>query len=82
MKTYKIYLTDSLEELKNEVLLAKGCSLKELIKQAYSELEARGIKTEAYSRYLGMPDGLAIDFGSWSKFLFIMNATMDEVFKA
>lgn len=79
MKIYRLYLTDSIEALVNEELIYEGASLEAVIMQAHSELVARGYNKTPYWRYLCPPEGIFIDFGSWSKFLFIENATIDEV---
>lgn len=79
MKVYELYFTDSIESCVNEELLCAGESIKELLTIGKEILQERGFKEEPYWRYLITSEGLYIDFGSWSKFLFLKNATIDEV---
>lgn len=79
MKVYELYFTDSIESCVNEELLCAGESAKELLTIGKDILEERGFQKAPYWRYLITSEGLYIDFGSWSKFLFLKNATIDEV---
>lgn len=80
MKQYKLYFTDSIERLENEVLIYEGSSIHATIQHAEAAIQDAGYDFTPYWRYLFLPEGAFIDFGSWSKFLFIANATYDEVF--
>lgn len=80
MKQYKLYFTDSIERLENAVLIYEGSSIYATIQHAEAALQDAGYDPTPYWRYLFLPEGAFIDFGSWSKFLFIANATYDEVF--
>lgn len=80
MKLYKLYFTDSIEGLENEILIHESSSIYAIIQQAEAALQDAGYKPTPYWRYLFMSEGVFIDFGSWSRFLFIANATRDEVF--
>jgi hypothetical protein len=80
MKQYKLYFTDSIERLENAVLIHEGSSIYAVIQHAEAALQDAGYNPTPYWRYLFLPEGAFIDFGSWSKFLFIANATYDEVF--
>jgi hypothetical protein len=80
MKQYKLYFTDSIEGLENEVLIHESFSIHAIIQHAEAALQDAGYNPTPYWRYLFTNSGAFIDFGSWSKFLFIANATYDEVF--
>ena len=80
MKQYKLYFTDSIERLENEELICEALSIDAIIMRAEAELDDRGYNPTPYWRYLFTNEGAFIDFGSWSKFLFIANTTYDEVF--
>ena len=80
MKQYKLYFSDSIERLINETLIHESSSIHAIIQHAEAALQDAGYNPTPYWRYLFLPEGAFIDFGSWSKFLFIANATYDEVF--
>lgn len=80
MKQYKLYFTDSIERLENGVLIHESSSLHAIIQHAEAAIQDAGYDPTPYWRYLFTNEGAFIDFGSWSKFLFIANATYDEVF--
>lgn len=80
MKQYKLYFTDSIEGLENEELICESSSIHAIIQHAEFALQDAGYNPTPYWRYLFTNGGAFIDFGSWSKFLFIANATYDEVF--
>lgn len=80
MKLYKLYFTDSIERLENETLIHENSSIHAIIQHAEAAIQDAGYNLTPYWRYLFTNEGAFIDFGSWSKFLFIANATYDEVF--
>lgn len=80
MKQYKLYFTDSIERLINETLIHESSSIHAIIQHAEAATYDAGYPLAPYWRYLFTNEGAFIDFGSWSKFLFIANATYDEVF--
>lgn len=77
MKRYKLYITDSIEELINVELICESNSLEEIKSAACTEVAKRHYSPN-YWRYLAPPEGIFIDFGSWSKFFFIQGATVAQ----
>ena len=69
---HKIYLTDSIEILRNEVLIGSANTFQEAGKIINNYLDANDIHREPYSRYLMGEIATFIDFGSWSKFIAII----------
>ena len=69
---YKIFLTDSIEVLKNEVEIGAADTIEELMAQAVDYFDEAGIHSEEYWRYLMGDIATFIDFGSWSKFLAVV----------
>lgn len=77
---HKIYLTDSIEILQNEVLIGSADTFQEAGKIINNYLDANGIHREPYSRYLMGETATFIDFGSWSKFIAVIPPfTMQEM---
>ena len=79
---YKIYSTDSLEVLKNELLIGDANSYQEACAQITTWLEAAGKHSDKYWRLLLGENATFIDYGSWSHFIAIVPAVaVDEIMK-
>ena len=79
MKTFKLYVTDAIDALVNEEFICEADSIGAITMRISAEIQDRGFHEEPYWRYLGLPSGLAIDFGSWSKFFFIQEASISDL---
>ena len=83
---YKVFLTESLEYLKNEELIGDAKTFNEACRLLKNELFERDIPTEPYMRFLAAPNATFIDFGSWSRFaaivppvpMSVLTGTMEE----
>ena len=69
---YKIFLSDSIEVLKNEELLGEANDYKEASAVIELKLQEKGLYQEPYWRFLMDSTATFIDFGSWSKFIAIV----------
>lgn len=69
---YKIFLTDSIEMLKNEQLIGEANSYKEACKNIQQYIAESDLPKEPYWRFLSHETVTIIDFGSWSKFAAIV----------
>lgn len=80
MKTYEVYFSDCFGEVVNEEYLYTDTDLERAVARITPTLEEHQLKKAPYSRWSANEDGAFMDFGSWSKFIFIKNATMGELF--
>ena len=69
---HNIYLTQSIETLMNEELIATANSFKEARANIVQYLDSHNLSNNNYWRYLLAEDATYIDFGSWSKFIAIV----------
>ena len=69
---YKIFLSDSIEVLKNEELLGEANDYKEASAVIELKLQEKELYQEPYWRFLMDSTATFIDFGSWSKFIAIV----------
>lgn len=72
---YQVYFTTSLESLVDEVFVFEADAIEDILPRL-SALVGKA----PYWRWLFQPTGAFIDFGSWSRFLCITNATMEDCF--
>lgn len=70
---YKAYLTESLEQLYNEVFVGEFVSQEEAFKAAYAEHKRRGYYVDRYTRCLMNPDGTYYDVGCWTHFIAVIH---------
>ena len=73
---YKAYLSSSLEKLENEELLCESEDIEEVLSILSKHPRFRG----DYWRWMFFDFGAAIDYGSWSSFIIIPNAKMEDCF--
>lgn len=69
---YKIFLTDSIETLQNEELIAEANTFEEACHTLSEALRERGYGNSPYWRFLMHSFATVIDFGNWSKFAAIV----------
>lgn len=69
---YKIFLSDSIEILKNERLIGRANSYKEACAVIKDYLTKNQFNQEPYWRLLLGETATFIDYGSWSKFVAIV----------
>ena len=69
---YKIFLTDSIEVLKNEQLIGGADSYAEACEVINDYLSVNNFRQEPYWRLLLGETATMIDYGSWSKFIAIV----------
>ena len=69
---YKIFLSDSIEALKNEELLGEANDYSEASAIIELKLQEKELYQEPYWRFLMDSTATFIDFGSWSKFIAIV----------
>ena len=73
---YKAYFSDSLESLANEEFIFESDNFQEVCSYV-AKLPAT--KSD-YWRWMFFDFGAAIDYGSWSRFIIILNAKMEDCF--
>ena len=83
MQEYKLYLTNSIEQIDPEATLFNSASsFTEARKKIVAYLNEQGIERNPYWRWLLAEDATYIDFGSWSKFVAITPpVSMKEMMK-
>lgn len=69
---YTIYQTDSIEELKNEIVIGGEDSPTEVNRAISDFLAVNHFHTDPYWRYLAGEKATFIDYGSWSKFIAVV----------
>lgn len=69
---YKIFLTDSIESLKNEQLIGGANSYQDACKVINDHLAVNNFHQEPYWRFLMGSVATFIDYGSWGKFIAIV----------
>ena len=72
MTIYKIFLSDSIEVLKNEQLIGGANSYKEACQIIRDHLAVNQFYQEPYWRILIGETATFIDYGSWSRFAAIV----------
>lgn len=69
---YKLFLTESIEILANEIEIGAADSYQEACKTIKTYFAENNIKDNNYWRFLMNDGGTFIDYGSWSKFIAIV----------
>lgn len=80
---YKIYISDSIEELENEKLIGTAESFDQALAKIKVWMRVIGKQSNPYWRYLLNEKATFIDFGSWSQFIALVPAVpREEIFKS
>lgn len=74
---YKAYFSNRLDALENEEFICEGETVQEVNAQLAKHPKLFGTN---YWRWMVFDFGAAIDYGSWSRFIIITNAKLEDVF--
>lgn len=69
---YKLFLSKSIEVLKEEELIGEANTYQGACKEISKQLKERGVHQEKYWRFLMNENATFIDFGSYSKYAAIV----------